>query len=82
MFGTTLGVVVGSVSVRDARSGCVPPNSPRGSVLLMNAAMEGTEREVASERVRFKVCYVNAVYEVFLVRHCAVFVSFRLLRVA
>lgn len=54
VFGSTIGVVVGSVSVRDARPACIPEGSLRGPVLPMEA-QGGDDGEIASERVRFKV---------------------------
>lgn len=70
MFGSTIGVVEGSVSIRDARPGCVPPGEIRGRVLRMEGdraagddgggehrGNDGAYREaLASKSVRFKVC--------------------------
>ena len=52
VFGSTIGVVVGSISVRDARPACIPEGALRGPVLPMEDHDDG---EIASERVRFKV---------------------------
>lgn len=53
MFGSTIGVVVGSISVRDARPACIPEGSLRGPILPMEQGLG--DGEVASTRVRFKV---------------------------
>lgn len=54
VFGSTIGVVVGSISVRDARPACIPEGSSRGPVLPMEGG-GGGDGKIASERVRFKV---------------------------
>lgn len=51
IFGSTVGVVVGSVGLWDARPGCIPEGALRGDMLRMEGEAED---EAAVKRVRFK----------------------------
>lgn len=57
VFGSTIGVVEGSVSLRDARPGCFPAGSLRGGVLPMAEGLDGHQPRLASTSMRFKVIW-------------------------
>ncbi|CAM9145497.1 unnamed protein product, partial [Pylaiella littoralis] len=59
MFGSTIGVVEGSVSLRDARPGCFPRGSLRGPVLKMSegSADDTHHQPLASRSMRFKIIH-------------------------
>ncbi|CAM9268601.1 unnamed protein product [Ectocarpus fasciculatus] len=58
VFGTAIGVVEGTVSIRDARPTCTPPGELRGPVL----AMEENHQEFASTSMRFKVIHHESMF--------------------
>ncbi|CAM9453584.1 unnamed protein product [Ectocarpus sp. 12 AP-2014] len=58
VFGTAIGVVEGTVSIRDARPTCTPPGDLRGPVL----AMEDNPQEFASTSMRFKVIHHESMF--------------------
>ncbi|CAM9479741.1 unnamed protein product [Ectocarpus sp. 13 AM-2016] len=58
VFGTAIGVVEGTVSIRDARPTCTPPGDLRGPVL----GMEDNPQEFASTSIRFKVIHHESMF--------------------